>query len=315
MEKTTIAVILGPTACGKTGASIQVAKLLQAEIVSADSIQIYHECNIGSAKPTQEEMQGVPHHMMGIIPAATPSYSVSEFKEQATDCIADIHARGKLPLIVGGTGLYVNSLTYPLEFTEVPRDQDVRTKLMEAEDLEPGSNYAQLLQVDPLTAKRLHPNDKKRVIRALEVYMVSGKPFSSFGQDFQNEAAKELPYRPIIVGLTMDREMLYERINKRVDLMMQSGMVEEVEALYRTGLDITLPAMQGIGYKQLIQHFKGEYTLEEAVELIKRETRRFAKRQWTWFKRDARIHWIDVLQYPSVQELAQEITDYIQSKL
>ncbi|MDD3921755.1 MAG: tRNA (adenosine(37)-N6)-dimethylallyltransferase MiaA, partial [Eubacteriales bacterium] len=260
---------------------------------------------------TQQEMDGVPHHMLGVVPVNDKKYSVAAYRKEADSCIADITKRGKLPLIVGGTGLYINALTYPLRFTEIPGDEAVRAALQAEEEQAPGVLYEKLSQVDSITASRLHPNDKKRIIRAMEVYTVSGKPLSAFGTDFSNDAGEATPYNAIQIGLTMPRELLYERIEQRVDTMLTLGLYEEVKSLFEKGYDRSLPALQGLGYKQLLNHFYGDCTLEEAIAAIKLETRHFAKRQMTWFKRDSRIQWLDVTAYASAEALAQEIVKLI----
>ncbi len=307
-QKTHIVILLGPTASGKTAASVLLAKKLNAEIISADSIQVYKTLDIGSAKPTIEERQGIVHHLLDLVDVDDANFSVAEYKRRAELAIADICARGKTPLIVGGTGLYVNALTYPLQFTNVPGDPAVRERLKQEEEAYPGCLYQRLQQADPVSANRLHPNDCKRVIRALEVLEVSGQPISAFGADFENKTQQEIPYRVTQIGLTMDRALLYERIERRVDEMMHLGLLRETEKLHTAGYAHTLPALQGLGYKQLLRHLRGEITLPEAVEDIKRETRRFAKRQITWFKRDQRIHWLDITQYESLDVLTDEMS-------
>lgn len=310
-----ILVLLGPTAVGKTSVSISVAKQLNAEIISADSIQVYKGLDIGSAKPSLTERQGVTHHLLDVAEVGEARFSVAEFKRLADECIADIVSRQKLPLVVGGTGLYVNALTYPLQFTSVPGDEAIRAAL-QAEDREyPGRLYRRLGEIDPATAARLHPNDSKRVVRALEVYAVSGRTLSSYGDDFANKSQELPPYRAIMVGLTMRREALYARIEQRVDEMMRMGLLEETRVLYEAGYSEMLPALQGLGYKQLLHHLNGETTLEEAVEEIKRETRRFAKRQFTWFKRDVRIRWFDVEEYPDTNILVNAIAEHYQNSI
>lgn len=296
-EKIKIGLIVGPTASGKTAASIDLAKKIDAEIVSADSIQVYRGMDIGSAKPTMEERQGVPHHLMDAVDIDSPKFSVAEYRRMAGKAIEDIAARGKYPLIVGGTGLYVNSLIYPLNFTSVPSDEGLRRELAALEQRQKGAAYAFLEQEDPRAAARLHPNDVKRVIRALEVVRLTGRPIDDHGGDFANSANAEIPYEPTVIGLTMPRELLYERINLRVDIMMEQGLLEEARAIFEGGYDASLPALQGLGYKQLFKYFKGEYTLDEAIEAIKLETRHFAKRQLTWFRRDKRIKWFDISEY------------------
>lgn len=305
--KIRIGLIVGPTASGKTAASISLAKRMNAEIISADSIQVYRGMDIGSAKPTMEERQGVPHHLMDAVDIASPKFSVAEYRRMAGEAIDDIAERGKYPLIVGGTGLYVNSLIYPLNFTSVPSDERLRAELVSIEEKQKGAVYALLEQEDPGAAQRLHPNDVKRVIRALEVVRLTGKPIDAHGGDFTNLAKAEIPYEPTIVGLTMPRELLYERINLRVDIMMEQGLLEEARAIFDKGYGASLPALQGLGYKQLFKHFSGEYTLEEAIEAIKLETRHFAKRQLTWFRRDKRIVWFDTSLYPDKDALNDDI--------
>ncbi|MDO5110861.1 MAG: tRNA (adenosine(37)-N6)-dimethylallyltransferase MiaA [Clostridia bacterium] len=298
-----IGVILGPTASGKTALSVELAKRLNAEIVSADSIQLYRGMDIGSAKPTVEERQGIPHHLLDAVDIGTPDFSVAAYQKLASTAIREIAARGKFPLIVGGTGLYINALVYPLSFTEIPADVALRDALTAQEAQTPGSLHQRLCAVDPASAARLHPNDTKRLVRALEVYTLTGKPIGAFGGDFANAAHTPIPYEPRMIGLTMPREQLYARIDLRVDAMMQSGLLKEVRQLVSLGYTPDTPAMQGLGYKQLYKYLQGEYTLDEAIETIKRETRRFAKRQMTWFKRDKRIHWLNTAEQTQQQLL------------
>lgn len=306
-NKIKIGLIVGPTASGKTAASIALAKKLDAEIVSADSIQVYRGMDIGSAKPTMEERQGIPHHLMDAVDIDSPRFSVAEYRRMAGEAIEDITNRGKYPLIVGGTGLYVNSLIYPLNFTTVASDEKLRAKLAALEQAQKGAVHALLKKEDPKAAERLHPNDTKRIIRALEVVRLTGKPIDDHGGDFANSANAEIPYQPTIIGLTMPRETLYERINLRVDIMLEQGLLDEAKAIYDAGYDASLPALQGLGYKQLFKYFGGEYTLEQTIDAIKLETRRFAKRQLTWFRRDKRIIWFDISDYPDKDALNDAI--------
>lgn len=304
--------LVGATATGKTGVGIELAKLINAEVVSADSIQVYKGLDIGSAKPTPDEMQSIPHYLLDVTEIDNADFSVSEYRRLAKQAIDYILVRGKVPLVVGGTGLYINALTYPLSFAHVKADNELRTELLEKEKAEPYILHRILEEVDPVSAQRLHKNDTKRIIRALEVYYLTGKPLSEHGNSFQNPDG-ELEYSPILFGLTMPRELLYERINIRVDKMIESGLIEEVNGIMRRGYDPSLPALQGIGYKQLIAYLSGNSTetLEETIELIKRETRRFAKRQITWFKRDKRIHWIDITQFATQKDIAEHIAQSI----
>lgn len=305
--KPVLGLIVGPTASGKTAASVYLAKRLNAEIISADSVQVYKGLDIGSAKPTMEERQGIPHHLMDAVDINSPRFSVAEFQCMAHEAICDITGRGKYPLVVGGTGLYVNSLTYPLDFTSSPGDEALRSELAKAEEAKPGSVYEMLKAEDPAAAARIHPNNVKRLIRALEVVRITGKGMDEHGGDFANEKEREIPYEPRIVGITYPREKLYERINRRVDIMMQSGLLEEARRIFDTDYDLSLPSLQGLGYRQLFRHFQGNCTLEEAVDAIKNETRHFAKRQMTWFKRDKRIIWFDAGEYTDTIKMYDEM--------
>ena len=316
MKRHRIAVIVGPTACGKTDASIELAGALGAQIISADSIQVYRLLEIGSAKPSLEQRQSIVHHMIDVVDIDDRGFSVARYRKSAQTCIDTVHNAGKLPLVVGGTGLYIHSLTQPLALGGVPPDDGLRAVLILKEREEPGCLHRMLEELDPQSAARLHPNDQKRVIRALEVCMSSGKPLSAFGSDFQNTAGNELPPNDaMMIGITMPRERLYERINTRVDQMMAAGFLHEVQSLLESGYDPTLPAFQAIGYRQLMDHLGGKLTLVEAVEQIKRETRRFAKRQITWFKRYARIRWFDAGDYPSSEELHQQMLRYLDDRI
>lgn len=306
-----IVCIVGPTACHKTELSIELAKRVGGEIVSADSVQVYIGMDIGSAKPTVEERQGIVHHLIDCLPIDTPEFSVSMFRSMASAAIDGIIQRKHVPIIVGGSGLYVNALTYPLGFA-IPRDDEIRERVSDEYDESPDRAFRRLLTVDPATADRLHVNDKKRVVRALEVYDCSGKPISAYGDDFQNNAGELPPYEPMLFGLNMVREQLYARINLRVDLMMQAGLLEEAKRIYDIRYDKNLPAMRSIGYQQLFSYFDGNCTLEQAVEQIKLDTRHFAKRQLTWFKRDGRILWHDVTEWDNMKnELFQVLSEQI----
>jgi len=290
-QKPRVICIIGPTASGKTALSVQLAKRLQTEIVSADSVQIFREMDIGSAKPTEAEREGIPHHLIDTLDIDTPQYSVSMFRDFASPILDRLHTENKTPLVVGGSGLYISAIVNPLEFA-IPSDSDLRKQLEEEYRSDRDALFKELQQADPLTAARLHPNDEKRIVRAMEVFRCSGKPLSSYGNDFRNDLHRETRYDSLQIGLMLDREVLYDRIDRRVDLMMENGLLEEAKQIYMRGYDRRLPAMLSIGYRQLFQYFDGLSTLEEAVHLIKRETRRFAKRQMTWFQRDTRIQWI-----------------------
>lgn len=312
-EKTQIFLIIGPTASGKTSASIRVAKRLNAEIISADSIQVYKGLDIGSAKPSVEEMDGVPHHLLDFVDIDDTSYNVSSFRKLACQKILEIHGRGKNVLIVGGTGLYVNSLVFPLNFSKAEPDFERRSELESIEKENPGSLHTMLQGIDPASANRLHANDTKRIIRAIEVFEQTGRTLTEHGGDFANERGAEIEFDPVIAGITMDRALLYERIEKRIDIMIEHGLLDEVDDILDKGYSSDLPALQGLGYKQLIMFRKGIVSLDEAIDLIKRDTRRFAKRQISWFKRDTRIRWFKADE-PGV-DIADEISKYFISKL
>ncbi|AJY77996.1 tRNA (adenosine(37)-N6)-dimethylallyltransferase MiaA [Paenibacillus beijingensis] len=291
-DKPRLLVLIGPTAIGKTELSLTLAKSLNAEIISGDSMQVYRGMNIGTAKIPEEQRQGIPHHLIDIRDPEEP-YSAADFQEACTSLIADITARGNLPFIVGGTGLYIESVCYGYRFSEASADEAFREEQQRyADTYGPEALHAKLGAVDPESAERLHPNDTRRIIRALEVHHLTGETKSAHlaGQK------KESPYEVCIIGLAMDRAKLYRRIEQRVDLMLEQGLVQEVEELLRTGVSTSAVAMQGLGYKEMIPYLEGERTLEESVALLKRDTRRFAKRQLSWFRHMDNIHWIEAEQ-------------------
>lgn len=310
--KIPLVVIVGPTAVGKTDTAIIVAQKIGGEIISADSMQIYRHMDIGTAKPNRDEMKGIKHYMIDIV-NPEEEFSVADFQRIAKAYIEDINKRGKLPIVVGGTGLYINSLVYNLDFTETISDPELRENLRELAR-ERGNEYLHemLKRVDPEAAEKLHPNDIKRIIRALEVYHCSGKPMSQYHRTIKKE---EVPYDLAMVGLRMNRKDLYRRIEQRVDKMIEEGLVEEVRELLDRGCTRDMTSMQGLGYKEIIGYLEGEYSLEEAVSILKRDTRRFAKRQFTWFGRDDRIFWIDVEKYSSREEIADLIVKYVKTKI
>lgn len=309
--KKNIVIIAGPTASGKTKIGIELAKKIDGEIVSADSMQIYKYMDIGSAKPTREEMQGVPHHMIDVVDPKE-EFSVALYRQMAVDCIDNIIKRGKVPIIVGGTGLYINSLTYPLDFTETAKDEEYRFYLQNLAE-EKGSHFIHemLKDVDPESYNRLHPNDLKRIIRALEVYKNTGRPIS----EFQRQSKKrEIDFNLAYFGLTMDRTKLYERINQRVDEMFEKGLIDEVKKLKEMGYTKDMTSMQGIGYKEVFDYLDGYLTLEEVKDIIKQNTRRYAKRQLTWFRREDRIFWINLDEFSSIDEVLNVMINYIKEK-
>nr|WP_150959964.1 tRNA (adenosine(37)-N6)-dimethylallyltransferase MiaA [Aneurinibacillus sp. XH2] len=304
-------VLVGPTAVGKTKLSLDIAESLHCEIISGDSMQVYRGMDIGTAKATKEERARVPHHMIDIHDPDHP-FSVAEFQERARRLIEQIGARGKLPFIVGGTGLYIESLCYDFQFSDAGSDEPFREE--QRAYLEQHGEQAlhdRLRQIDPATAERLHPNDHRRVIRALEVAHLTGIPLSEHlaGQ------RRESPYNLCIIGLTMDRELLYKRIEDRIDQMVEEGLVEEVRELLRLGYGEHLVSMQGLGYKEIAAYLRNEMSWEDAITLLKRNTRRFAKRQLSWFRRMKDICWVDVTDHSNFSKHLRTINDIIAGKL
>ena len=286
MKKIPLVVVAGATASGKTSLAIQIAKEFGGEVVSADSMQIYKYMDIGTAKPGEEEMDGVVHHMIDIV---TPdvNFSVAEYCNMAHEVIADITKRGKLPILAGGTGLYINSVVNDVEFEESDANLTLRKELSELAEKEGVFALHKILEdIDPVSAEKIHPNNIKRVIRAIEVFKTTGEKLSE-----HNEKSKHIisRYNPIMMEILWNREELYQRIDKRVDIMIEQGLEEETKKLYNMGYTKELTSMQGIGYKEMFQYFDGVWTLEETIDKIKQYSRNYAKRQNTWFKRDERI--------------------------
>lgn len=302
--------IAGPTATGKTDAAIAVCKALQGEVISMDSMQIYRGMDIGTAKPTPDEMRGVPHHMLSIIAPST-GYTVAEYQQDARRIMQELCDRNRLPVFAGGTGLYLQAVSHGLSFTQVGGGTEIRAGL-EAEAALPDGParlHAQLALADPVSAERLHPNNTRRVIRALEVYLTSGIPMSEQTQDWEAETPEEW----LIFALTWPRETLYARINERVDWMLQKGLVAEVEALLESGVSPDAQAMKAIGYKEIVARLQGQCDLAEATETIKRNTRRYAKRQLTWLRRDARVRWVDLSAFASPARMHKMLINTIQN--
>lgn len=286
-----VVVIVGPTASGKTKLSIELAKRINGEIVSCDSMQIYKYMDIGTAKPTKQEMSGVVHHMIDV---ALPDeeFSVAKYKDMAEECIDDIIQRGKTPIVVGGTGLYANALIYNINFKDTVCDWEYRHKL-EMEAMKHGNKYLhnKLKDIDEESYERLHENDLKRIIRALEVYKFTGTTVTQQTKESRKNPPK---YDYIVFGLNMDRGKLYEKINKRVDIMIEDGLVDEVENIIKLGYENTKTASCAIGYKEIFAWLKEKCSYKEAIDKIKMESRRYAKRQITWFKRVENIHMVDM---------------------
>ncbi len=307
----TLVAIVGPTATGKTAVGIELAKRLNGEIISADSMAVYRGMDIGTAKPTLEEQSMARFHLIDVV-APDEEFSVSEFKRLADDAIADILSRGKLPILVGGTGLYIKAVTVGLNIPSAAPDWDLRERL-KAEAAEFGNEHLmeRLRQVDPITAARLHINDQNRIIRALEVFTKTGLPLSHY---HTTAATVEVKYPVCLFGLTISRPVLYDRIDRRVDEQIESGLVEEVQRLLKCGYSPALPSMRGLAYKQIAGYLCGEYDLHTAIDMLKRDTRRFAKRQFTWFRADHRIHWIDA-EERTVTDISEEIVRTLLDKL
>lgn len=281
--------IVGPTASGKTSLSIELANRLDGEIINGDAMQVYKGLDIGTAKITEEEKEGIPHHLFDI-KEPSDSFSVAEYQSAVRNCIEDIRSRGKQPIIVGGTGLYIQSVLFDFRFTEEAGDENVRAELEKELETTGGAErlYNRLQKLDPASAEKIHPNNHRRLIRALEIIEVTGKT-----KNEHEQGAGEAPlYDHLIVGLTLDREILYKRIDVRVEQMMENGLLEEARSLWENGIR-NVQSVQAIGYKELYQHFEGFLSLDEAVELIKKHTRHYAKRQMTYFRNKVEISWFD----------------------
>lgn len=298
---------MGPTATGKTDAGIAVALRVGGEILTADSMQVYKMMDIGTAKPTVKERKGVPHHLIDLVYPDEP-FSVATYQAAAREKIEQVFDRGSVPLLVGGTGLYIKSLVNSYYFIQVDPSPALRAELQAKEAAEPGSLREWVQRTDPAAAARIHPNDLRRTVRALEVFLQTGTPISrSWGY-----AAP--PFDLLIFGLTGDRHWLYSRIDRRVRQQVRDGLAEEVARLIDRGYDESLPAMQGLGYKEMVPHLRGLCPLEEAVETIAANTRRFAKRQFTWFRPDRRIIWLDVGKPNGREAAVEEIASAIEGR-
>ena len=289
MQKEKVIVICGPTASGKTALSIELAKKINGEIISCDSMQIYIDMNIGTAKPTKEEMQGIKHYLLDFV-SPDERYSVADFKRDSKKAIKEIIAKGKTPIIVGGTGLYLDSLIYEIEYKDIKFDEEYRKKLEERVNKE-GLNelYKEAKKVDPIAIEKISENDKKRILRILEIYNATGK--NKTQQEIESRK-QEVEYDYKVYALNWDREKLYDRINRRVDIMIEQGLVEEVKEILNKYKKFPT-AMQGLGYKEVVEYLEGKCSKEEMIEKIKMETRRYAKRQLTWFRKNKQTVWLD----------------------
>ena len=284
-----VIVICGPTASGKTGLSIELAKKVNGEIVSADSMQIYKEMDIGTAKPTKEEQQGIKHYLIDFV-SPEERYSVADYKKEAKKAIEEIIQKGKIPIVVGGTGLYVDSLIYGIEYADIEFDKNYREKLekrVQKEGLE--KLYEEAKKIDPIAIEKISQNDEKRILRILEIYKATGK-----NKTEQEEESRKNPpkYDYQVYALKWEREALYERINKRVDIMIKQGLIEEVKKILQTH-KVFPTAMQGLGYKEVVEYIAGDLTKQEMIEKLKRDTRRYSKRQMTWFRKNKQTIWLD----------------------
>lgn len=303
--------ILGPTASGKTALGVALAKLFNGEVVSADSMQIYRGMDVGTAKPTKEEMDGVVHHMLDICDISE-SFSVARYVQEADVCVVDIISRGKLPIIVGGTGLYVDALVNGREFSAQNQDPGLRKSLEAQAETEGIDSVRRILKLhDPDSYERLHPNDKKRIIRAAEVWLSTGKTITQHDRETGSLPPK---YEAIKIGLNFEnRWELYARIDKRVDIMLDSGLIDEVRRLLKNDNNGT--ALQAIGYKEFSEYIAGKMSLDEACEAVKQGSRRYAKRQLTWLRRDSSIHWITLNEPVNFDRLVQNASDYVRTNL
>lgn len=290
MEKKPLIVLTGPTAVGKTALSISLAKAVGGEIISADSMQVYKHMDIGSAKIMPEEMDGVPHYLVDVL-EPSEEFHIARFQEMAKAAMEEIYSRGHVPILVGGTGFYIQSITRDIDFTENDGDMTYRHEL-EAFAKEHGGEelYARLKEIDPKAAEEIHANNVKRVIRALEYFHQTGTPISQHNEE---QKQKESPYKLTYFVLNDIRSLLYERIEKRIDQMLENGLIEEVQKLKDMGYTRDMVSMQGLGYKEILAYLDGDCTLDEAVYILKRDTRHFAKRQLTWFKREQDVIWVN----------------------
>ncbi len=308
-DMNTVIAVAGPTAVGKTKFAINLAQAFDGEIVSCDSMQLYKFMDIGSAKPTADEMTQAKHHLVDVIDPRD-EFSVAQYQKMAKDAIKDILARGKTPIISGGTGLYLNSLLYDMDFSSVPQDFSYRNELTEIAEKDGSEKLHDMLaDIDPDAAEKIHPNNTKKIIRALERLKEGEGKIKQFS-DISRETSD---YNVILTGLTRDRAELYDRINKRVEILVKEGLADEVRSLMDMGLTQENISMKGIGYKEMIDHLQGKYTLEEAVETIKKNTRHYAKKQLTWFRRYDKMKWYNISEFNSDDMAAEEIIKWLQT--
>ena len=309
--KEKLVVIVGPTAVGKTKTSIELAKAINGEIISGDSMQVYKGLDIGTAKVTADEKEGIPHYLIDIKDPIEP-FSAAEFQQLARERITEINQRGKVPIIVGGTGLYIRAVTHHYQFSEAANNSEIRNQLQRKAEIEGADSlHEELKRVDPVRAQEIHPNNVQRVIRALEIYYETGNVPSNKQKKMEQE--RESLYQLAIVGLTMNRELLYKRIDERVDLMVKQGVLEEAKMLYSQDITDSLAA-KAIGYKEFFPYLSGESSLEDAVQLLKRNSRRYAKRQFTWFRNQMNVEWFSMDEGPFSKKFI-EIRQFVEGKL
>ena len=302
-EKKPLLILTGPTAVGKTALSIQLAKAVGGEIVSADSMQVYRHMDIGSAKVTEEEMEGIPHYLIDVLDPQD-DFNVATFQTLARQAMDEIYSHGNIPIITGGTGFYIQALLYDIDFKENNEKNPIRKELeqlaKELGDKAPGALHEKLSHIDPEAARQIHANNIKRVIRAIEYFEQTGEKISEHNEEMHQ---KESPYNFLYYVLIRDRKTLYERIDKRVDIMIANGLVKEIEKLKAMGCHRGQTSMQGLGYKEILDYLDGSCTLDEAVYILKRDTRHFAKRQLTWFRRERDVRWLDLDRYQGNTDL------------
>lgn len=311
MNNRPLIILTGPTAVGKTALSIGLAKAVDGEIISADSMQVYRKMNIGTAKIQQSEMQGVRHHLIDILDPGE-DFNVVLFKKYALEAMKDIYSRGKIPVVVGGTGFYIQALLYDINFEDNDNDMSYREELQTLA-AEHGNSYIHdmLADVDPESAEKIHENNVKRVIRALEFYKKTGTKISEHNEA---ESQKESPYNFEYFVLNDDRQKLYDRIDRRIDIMLEDGLLDEVRSLVDEGYSRDLVSMQGLGYKEMIDYIQERYTLDEAVYTLKRDTRHFAKRQVTWFKREKQVTWVNKNEFDSEADILSFMIERLREK-
>lgn len=306
-----LVIVAGPTASGKSSVAVELAKLLHGEIISADSMQVYREMNIGTAKITAEEMDGIEHFLLDEF-SPDEEFNITIFQERAKKYIEEIHARKKIPILAGGTGFYIQSVAFDSEFDSMEIDKSLRERLEREYDEEGADHFHERLQmVDDEAAKAIHPNNKKRMVRALEYFLLTGEKISTHNKE---QRAKKSPYDLHYFVLNMDRDILYQRIDKRVDRMVEDGLVKEVQGLLDKGYKKDLVSMQGLGYKEIAAYLQGEISLERAIYILKRDTRHFAKRQLTWFKREPMCEWVNISEQESPVDIAKRLLAKIESR-